>query len=101
MFSFYETPTRLRAKADSLCPALSPLLDSGVVDLLWQNPLSDVIDAYGGRLLETVKRRKVKRLFIDGLTGFKSAAFDPSHRALLRGPGERAPSARGDHLLFA
>jgi circadian clock protein KaiC len=101
MFSFYETPTRLRAKADSICPALSPLLDSGVVDLLWQNPLSDVIDAYGGRLLETVKRRKVKRLFIDGLTGFKSAAFDPSHRALLRGPGERAPSARGDHLLFA
>ena len=78
MFSFYETPTRLRAKADNICPALSPLLDSGVVDLLWQNPLSDVIDAYGGRLLETVRRRKVKRLFIDGLTGFKSAAFDPS-----------------------
>jgi circadian clock protein KaiC len=78
MFSFYETPTRLRAKADNICPALSPLLDSGVVEVLWQNPLSDVIDAYGGRLLETVRRRKVKRLFIDGLTGFKSAAFDPS-----------------------
>jgi circadian clock protein KaiC len=78
MFSFYETPTRLRAKADNICPRLTPLLDSGVVDLLWQNPLSDVIDAYGGRLLETVRRRKVKRLFIDGLTGFKSAAFDPS-----------------------
>ena len=78
MFSFYETPARLRAKAGSICPTLSPLLDSGVVDLLWQNPLSDVIDAYGGRLLETVRRRKVKRLFIDGLTGFKSAAFDPS-----------------------
>jgi circadian clock protein KaiC len=47
MFSFYETPTRLRVKADSLCPALSPLLDAGVVEVLWQNPLSDVIDAYG------------------------------------------------------
>jgi circadian clock protein KaiC len=78
MFSFYETPTRLRAKADSICPALSPLLDAGVVEVLWQNPLSDVIDAYGGRLLETVRRRKIQRLFIDGLTGFKSAAFDPS-----------------------
>jgi circadian clock protein KaiC len=78
MFSFYETPARLRAKADSICPALSPLLDAGVVDLLWQNPLSDVIDAYGGSLLETVRRRRVKRLFIDGLTGFTSAAFDPS-----------------------
>ena len=78
MFSFYETPARLRAKADNICPALSPLLASGVVEVLWQNPLSDVIDAYAGRLLETVRRRKVKRLFIDGLTGFKSAAFDPS-----------------------
>lgn len=78
MFSFYETPARLRAKADNICSGLSPLLDSGTVELLWQNPLSDVIDAYGGRLLETVRRRKVKRLFIDGLTGFKSAAFDPS-----------------------
>ena len=78
MFSFYETPARLRAKAASICPALSPLLDSDVVELLWQTPLSDVIDAYGGRLLETVRRRKVRRLFIDGLTGFKSAAFDPS-----------------------
>jgi circadian clock protein KaiC len=78
MFSFYETPTRLRAKADNICTSLSPLLDSGIVEVLWQNPLSDVIDAYGGRLLETVRRRKVKRLFIDGLTGFKSAAFDPS-----------------------
>jgi circadian clock protein KaiC len=78
MFSFYETPTRLRAKAASICPALSPLLDSGAVEVLWQNPLSDVIDAYGNRLLETVRRRRVKRLFIDGLTGLKSAAFDPS-----------------------
>ena len=78
MFSFYETPARLRAKADNICPGLSPLLDSGTVELLWQNPLSDVIDAYGARLLETARRRKVKRLFIDGLTGFKSAAFDPS-----------------------
>ena len=78
IFSFYETPTRLRAKAASLCPSLSPLLKSGAVEVLWQNLASDVIDAYGSRLLDAVKRRQVKRLFIDGLTGFKTAALDPS-----------------------
>jgi circadian clock protein KaiC len=78
MFSFYETPARLRAKADAICPSLSPRLESGLVELLWQNPASDVIDAYGGRLLEAVRRRKVRRLFIDGLTGFRSSALDPS-----------------------
>lgn len=78
MFSFYETPARLAAKAANVCPTLQPLLETGVVELLWQTPTSDVLDAYGGRLLEAVHRRKVKRLFIDGLTGFKNAAFDPS-----------------------
>lgn len=78
MFGFYETPTRLAVKADRLRPALRPLLDNGTVELLWQTPTSDLMDAYGERLLEAVHRRKVKRLFIDGLTAFQSAAIDPS-----------------------
>lgn len=78
MFSFYETPARLAVKADRLRPPLRPLLDSGSVEVLWQTPTSDLMDAYGERLLEAVHRRKVKRLFIDGLTAFQSAAIDPS-----------------------
>jgi circadian clock protein KaiC len=102
MFSFYETPTRLRAKADSLCPALSPLLDSGVVDLLWQNPLSDVIDAYGGSPVGNRQAPQGQAAVHRRADGFQKRGVRPfPHRALLRGPGERAPSARGDHLLFA
>jgi circadian clock protein KaiC len=78
MFGFYETPARLNAKAAEICAPLRPLFDTGLVELLWQTPTSDVLDAYGGRLLEAVHRRKVKRLFIDGLTGFKNAAIEPS-----------------------
>ncbi len=78
MFSFHETPTRIKAKAAQVVPALRPLLDTDVVELLWQTPTSDVLDAYGGRLLEALHRRKVKRLFIDGLTSLKNAAIDPS-----------------------
>lgn len=78
MFGFYETPPSLRAKADRLVPALGPLFDSGAVELLWQTPTSDLLDAYGKSLLDAVHRRKVKRLFIDGLTAFRSGAVDPS-----------------------
>jgi circadian clock protein KaiC len=78
MFGFYETPARLRAKADRIVPALGPLFDSGAVELLWQTPTSDLLDAYGKALMDAVHRRRAKRLFIDGLTAFRSGAVDPS-----------------------
>ena len=77
MFGFYETPASLRGKADRLVPALSGLLESGAVEMLWQTPTSDLLDAYGHRLLEAVHRRGVKRLFIDGLTAFRHGTGDP------------------------
>ena len=78
MFGFYETPTSLRAKVDRMVPSLGPLFDGGAVELLWQTPTSDLLDAYGQSLIEAVRRRRVTRLFIDGLTAFRSGAVDPS-----------------------
>jgi circadian clock protein KaiC len=78
MLGFYETPTSLREKVDRLVPSLGALFDSAAVELLWQTPTSDPLDAYGHALLEAVHRRKVRRLFIDGLTAFRSGAVDPS-----------------------
>ena len=78
LFGFYETPARIAAKAAGICPPLTPLLDNGVVEMLWQTPTGGLLDAYGDSLLEAVHRRKVKRLFIDGLTSFKEASLDPS-----------------------
>jgi len=74
MFGFYETVPRLNAKITGVCPSLRALVDSGVVELLWQPPTDDLLDAYGERLLQAVRRRKVRRLFIDGLGAFQSAA---------------------------
>ncbi len=78
MFSFYETPARVRAKIDRMSLPLGAKLDSGLVEIQWQTPTSDLLDLYGERLLENVRRRGVKRVFIDGLTAFHSAAIDPS-----------------------
>jgi circadian clock protein KaiC len=76
-FGFYETPGRLRVKVDRVCPPLGTLLDSGAVEVLWQPPTDGLLDAYGERLLENVRRRDVRRLVIDGLGAFQSAAVEP------------------------
>lgn len=76
LFGFYETPMRVAAKARGVCPPLRGLLDSGAVEVLWQPPTDGLIDAYGAQLLEAVRRRGVRRLFIDGLGGIRSVARD-------------------------
>ncbi len=77
LFGFYETPARIAAKVEGVCGPLKPLLDSGAVEVLWQPPTDGMLDAYGERLLKAVERRKVRRLFIDGLGAFRSAASEP------------------------
>jgi circadian clock protein KaiC len=74
LFGFYETPARLNAKIAQVCPPLRELLDSGVVEVHWQPPTDDLLDAYGERLLRAVQHRKVQRLFIDGLGALQQAA---------------------------
>ena len=77
LFGFYETPARTRAKADRNGSPLGGLIDSGAVEIHWQPPTDDMLDAYGERLLEAVHRRKVRRLFIDGLNGLMKATVEP------------------------
>src|ERR1700709_1519848 len=74
LFGFYETPARLDAKIAGVCQPLRGLIDSGAVEVRWQPPTDDLLDAYGERLLQAVHRRKVRRLFIDGLGAFKEAS---------------------------
>ena len=74
MFGFYETPTRLDAKINAVCEPLRGLIDSGTVAIQWQTPTDDLLDAYGERLLRAVHRQNARRVFIDGLGAFQSAA---------------------------
>ena len=80
LFGFYETPPRLRAKIAGVCPELGELIDSGAVEIEWQPPIDDLLDAYAERLLACVHRRKVKRLFIDGLGALRQAALSEPNR---------------------
>jgi circadian clock protein KaiC len=73
LFGFYETPERIRTKASATCPALLKQLDAGHVQILWQAPTDQFLDEIADRMLRDIKKRKVKRLLIDGLGGFKKA----------------------------
>ena len=79
-FGFYETPRRLRPKAARIGINLDRLIEQGHLETLWQPPTEDILDALGTRLVEAVRRRRVRRLVIDGLLGFEEAASHQPHR---------------------
>jgi circadian clock protein KaiC len=73
MLGFYERPTRIMAKALQICRPLLDLFENGIVEMLWQPSSNESLDAYAERLLATVRRRGVSRLFLDGLGALQSA----------------------------
>ena len=72
--SFFEGPDRLRTKARSLGLGIEALEASGAVELMWQSPGEALLDEIADRLLAAVARRNVRRLVIDGLSGFLESA---------------------------
>ena len=68
--SFFEGPDRIRSKARSLGMPLDELEANGSVELMWQAPGEASVDEIAERLLSAVARRGVRRLVIDGLSGF-------------------------------
>jgi circadian clock protein KaiC len=77
LFGFYETPERLLMKARRVGLNLDGLVKEGALEILWFPPTDRILDELGGQLLEAVRRRKVRRLVVDGLNGFSESAVYP------------------------
>jgi circadian clock protein KaiC len=73
-FTFYETPDRLRMKAQSLGFDLDRLIAEERLEVAWAPPAENLLDAIAQRMLSAVDRKGVRRLFIDGLGGFEETA---------------------------
>jgi circadian clock protein KaiC len=73
ILGFYETPARIYSKAKAICPIITEQIDAGHLQILWQAPTDQFIDELADRMLREIKRRRVTRLLIDGLGGFKKA----------------------------
>ena len=80
-FGFFESAPRLRAKARALGLDLETLEAQGALSLAWHAQGEHLIDELGHRLLELVHRRGVRRLVIDGLSGFFESALHAERTA--------------------
>lgn len=77
LFSFYESPDTVRAKAQSVGLPFDQLEKEGAVAISWQPHTELVLDQLAYHLLAQVRKRGVKRLLIDGLAGFFESAVYP------------------------
>jgi circadian clock protein KaiC len=68
---FYESPPRLLEKARSVGIDLKTYFDNGALQIIWHPPLEVLVDSLAHGVLRNVERRKVTRLFIDGLDGLR------------------------------
>ena len=73
-FGFYETPAAILDKANALQLPIERLIKQGHVEVIWQPTTEGLLDETCDRLVEAVRRRGVRRLFIDGLQGFERLA---------------------------
>ncbi len=81
LFGCYEPPERLRYKAATMGLDLAGGEDRGDLEILWYPVGEHILDELADRLLEAVRRRGVKRLLIDGMSGFEQAALEPDRIA--------------------
>lgn len=65
-YGFYETPPEMLANAARIGCDLRGLQERGHLEIQWQPAAEQILDDVGGRLLEAVRRRGVRRLFLDG-----------------------------------
>ncbi len=77
LFGCYEPPERLRLKAATMGFDLAAAEQQGDVELLWYPTGEHILDELAHRMLDAVRRRGVKRLVIDGVSGFQEAALEP------------------------
>lgn len=74
-FGFYETRDQMLSKAKGVGLDFEPYIKSGQLIFDWYAPTEQLIDELYEKLVETVNRKKISRVFIDGIEGFKFSAI--------------------------
>jgi circadian clock protein KaiC len=81
-FGMYETPERLRVKAAALGIDLEGLEDRGDLQIIWRPQGELILDDIAHQVIETVRARGVRRLFIDGFGGLLESSVAPDRLSL-------------------
>jgi circadian clock protein KaiC len=81
-FGFYETPADLIAKGNRFGWNFDDAIARNLLSTVWQPASEHILDELAYKLLAAVRERRAKRLVIDGLVGFKEAAYKERLSAL-------------------
>lgn len=78
-FGFYEPPNKLLEKANAVGISLQKYMKAGLIEIHWQAPLEHFMDSLAEQVLEKfpIHPQISRRLFIDGIEGFRQAAIYP------------------------
>jgi circadian clock protein KaiC len=76
-FGFYEHPERLRTKAESMGIDLRGLLERRAVEIIWRPQGEQLLDELGHQLVNAVRTRRFRRVFIDGFGGLMQSTAHP------------------------
>lgn len=76
-FSMYEHPDRVEAKFNAMGNSISNLLKKGSLVVLRRESGDHLIDKLMYQLLIEVREKKIKRIFIDGINGFRVNMLNP------------------------
>lgn len=77
LFGCYESSERLRFKAATMGFDFAAAEQRGELALQWHPTGEYILDELAHRLLDAVRQHGVKRLVIDGVSGFEQAALEP------------------------
>jgi circadian clock protein KaiC len=75
-FGFYEPPAHVLEAGASFGLELKRLERDGLFEQVWQPPYEHALDPLADRLISNVRRRRVRRVVIDGLDGFRQASVE-------------------------
>lgn len=81
LFGFYESPRRLERKARLLGLDLQSLVARGRVEIIWVPPTEKLLDDLGYRLLDAIRRRGARRVFVDGIDAIGKSTFHANRLA--------------------
>ena len=74
---FFERPASLLTKDERIGLGLREAIEQNRLHLFWEAPIEGVLDAVVERVLRAVTEHGIKRLFFDGLHGFRHHAEYP------------------------
>jgi circadian clock protein KaiC len=76
-FGLFERPERLRTKGEAMGIDVRRLEQLGHLEILWRPQGEQILDEMGHDLLDAIRRRNAKRVFIDGFGGLAESVIEP------------------------